>query len=656
MKFRLSHKLSIAFGSLFAVVLAFSGVTVYTTVKAEITDTLNTHLETTADLIKRIVEAGIDNNWGQLSKNRLLASHLAGERVSVDRGESVTYRTYNETRQAYGTLDLPVLRIDGERVSKREALVQRIARQTGGVVSVYQKSEKGFVSVASTMGYEAARRGVGHLIPAGGPMHTLITRDRTYTGRDYFRSSWYLVAYTDLRRDGEVVGALFVAIKQVDLAALREDILSIKVGNRGFPYIIDSVANVVIHPTLEGRNLFYLPHMRDIAFERSGRARFPKETESGTEQYVAVYKSIPAMNWIVMASAPRDDFFGTLDIVQTVMFLIFGLALLASLVLSVVLGRRVTKPVTVITQKIKGISEGEADLSSKLDVDSNDEIGELSYYFNTFVSKVRNLKEVERREIEVQLRDAQMNALQAQINPHFLYNTLETVRFMIATKDDRAVRIVQNLADLFRISIGKGERYVQLKRELEHVRLYVSIQEMRYPDRFAVRIHADPRIGELYILKFVLQPLVENAVHHGLSGVERGGLVEIVARVEEAGEEAEAEDGEGGGDGEHAQGQAREMLKISVRDNGCGMDSERLSAVRQQLSGTSRTRSVGLANVNERVRLHFGEPYGLRLSSSPNAGTTAELSLPVMRQAPSNVVVSITGVRKRNPASVSRLD
>jgi two-component system sensor histidine kinase YesM len=149
---------------------------------------------------------------------------------------------------------------------------------------------------------------------------------------------------------------------------------------------------------------------------------------------------------------------------------------------------------------------------------------------------------------------------------------------------------------------------------------------------------------------------VENAVHHGLSGVERGGLVEIVARVEEAGEEAEAEDGEGGGDGEHAQGQAREMLKISVRDNGCGMDSERLSAVRQQLSGTSRTRSVGLANVNERVRLHFGEPYGLRLSSSPNAGTTAELSLPVMRQAPSNVVVSITGVRKRNPASVSRLD
>jgi two-component system sensor histidine kinase YesM len=442
---------------------------------------------------------------------------------------------------------------------------------------------------------------------------------------------------------------LFVAIKQVDLASLREDILSIKVGNRGFPYIIDSVANVVIHPTLEGRNLFYLPHMRDIAFERSGRAQFSKETESGTEQYVAVYKSIPAMNWIVMASAPRDDFFGTLEIVQTIMFLIFGLALLASLVLSVVLGRRVTKPVTVITQKIKGISEGEADLSSKLDVDSNDEIGELSYYFNTFVSKVRNLKEVERREIEVQLRDAQMNALQAQINPHFLYNTLETVRFMIATKDDRAVRIVQNLADLFRISIGKGERYVQLKRELEHVRLYVSIQEMRYPDRFAVRIHADPRIGELYILKFVLQPLVENAVHHGLSGVERGGLVEIVARVEDAGERA--------GNGEHAQWQeTQEMLKISVRDNGCGMDSERLNAVRQQLSGTSRTRSVGLANVNERVRLHFGEPYGLRLSSSPNAGTTAELSLPVMRQAPSKVVVSNNGVRKQNPASVSRLD
>jgi len=631
MKLPLQRKLVLVFSTLFAVVLALTALFVLTRVKSEINDSLRNNLDNTSDLIKRIVEVSVDNNWGQIAKNLALAEFMMDGPVTLDRSESHEYLTFNEVRETRRPITLPGMEINGESVANNDNLVKWIQARTGGLVAIYQTSPLGFVSVSSTINKPPWLRGVGSLIPTGSPLHDLLLRNRVHISRDYFLSDWHLTAHKLLYGpDGEIVGALYVAIKQVNMAALRDDILSISVGKSGVPYIMDIVGNVVMHPELEGENLRGIPHMRQVTFERNGHIEYVADGVAGLrgERYIATFKHIPAMNWIVITGSSEDDFYGDLYTLNTILLLVFALAIIATVVLSALLGGRITKPIGQMKEKIKEISEGEADLSKHLDVQSDDEVGDLARYFNTFMNKLRNLKEVETREIELQLRDAQMNALQAQINPHFLYNTLETVRFMILMKDDRAQEIVKYLADLFRISIGKGERYVRVRRELEHVGLYIAIQKMRYSDRFTVRYDVEEELKDLYTLKFLLQPIVENAIHHGFELVESGGIIEIRGRL------------------------MSDHIELMIRDNGSGMSKRQLSRIRSSLERKAETGSIGLLNVYERIQLHFGDSYGFSIDSRPHGGTTVTLVLPVLRGEPSRTFAE-DAQRKRGVPALS---
>ena len=620
------------FSALFALVLALTGVLVYTTVRREMDETLRNSLDNTSDLIKRIVEVSIDNNQGQIAKNLTLAELMIEGPVILDGSRTYSYDTFNEVREEHGEVELPELRIGGEVVSGRSGLVSRIQERTGGIVAIYQMSDLGLVSVASTIRQAPWRRGVGSTIPLGSPVFDLVMRNDPFLSRDYFNRDWYLTAHKPLYTgEGEIAGALYVAIKQVNMVALQEDILSITVGDTGSPYILDIVGNMVVHPSLEGQNLRGLSYVRHMAQRTNGEISYVDETHSSgrPERYIATFKSIPAMNWIVVAGSAEREFYGNLDVLNSALLLTFLLATIAVFLISVFIAGRITEPIGQIREKIKEISEGEADLEQHLDIPSDDEVGELARYFNTFMQKLRNLSEVEHREVELQLRDAQMSALQAQINPHFLYNTLETIRFMIAMKDRRSQEMVQHLADLLRISIGKGERYVRVRDELEHINLYIAIQEMRYPQRFVVRYDLEEELCDLYTIKFLLQPVVENAIHHGFESVESGGVIEITGRIEE------------------------ERLVLEVKDNGCGMSRAQIERLRSQLQGKSEAGSVGLPNVCARIRLHFGEEFGLIVDSRPRKGTSVTFHLPVLSREPLAVFVSGNSKRKLFPLSVS---
>lgn len=632
MRLPLRWRMTTLFSALFALVLALTGILVYTTVRREMDETLRNSLDNTSDLIKRIVEVSIDNNQGQIVKNLTLAELMIEGAVTVDESRLYSFDTFNEIRDEYGSVELPELRIRGEVVSGDNRLVNRIQAKTGGIVTMYQMSEAGFVSVASTIRQAPWRRGVGSTIPRGSPLYDLIMRNDPHLSRDYFHRDWYLTAHKLIRTGaGEVVGALYVAIKQVNMGALEEDILSITVGDTGSPYILDIVGNMVVHPTLEGQNLRGLSYIRNITQRTNGEITYLDELSRAPrpERHIATFKAIPAMNWIVVAGSAERDFFGNLHVLNSALLLTFLLATVAVFLLSVFIAGRITEPIGQIREKIKEISEGEADLEKHLDIPSEDEVGELARYFNTFMQKLRNLSEVEHREVELQLRDAQMSALQAQINPHFLYNTLETIRFMIAMKDRRSQEMVQYLADLLRISIGKGERYVRIRDELEHIKLYIAIQEMRYPERFVVRYTLDDELYDLYTIKFLLQPVVENAIHHGFESVERGGVIEISGRNE------------------------GERLVLEVKDNGCGMSRAQIERLRNQLHGKSEAGSVGLPNVCARIRLHFGEEFGLYIDSRPRRGTTVTFHLPLLSREPLAVFVSNNTQRKLFPLSVS---
>ncbi|WP_455383425.1 Cache 3/Cache 2 fusion domain-containing protein [Salinispira pacifica] len=594
---------------LITIVLATAGVMVYKQVEQIIYESTDANLDSMSDLIKRIVQVSIENNRGQVSKDLIVAEHFVGNSVEIDRSGSFSCLARNTINEKVSAVKLPLMRIGGEVVSGRDGLVDRIAEETGDIVTIYQYCDQGLISIATNAKDEKGQPRVGELIPTGAPLDTLVKRESPYFGRDYFNHEWYLTAFRRLYQDGKPVGALYVAIQQTDLQYLRDDILSIRIGKKGRPYIIDTLGMVVIHSTLEGQNLWYLDHVKELIFQKDGVIRH-SEVDPLThrrEEYITYFKYVPEMNWIVVVGSTMSDFFGGLYALRSVMLITIAIAMLAALAAGGLLGTRIVRPIRVISRRLREISEGEADPGQRLFVRTNDEVGDLARYFNRFLGKLEDLFRLERRQIEVSLKNAQMNALQAQINPHFLYNTLETIRFLIGMQDRRAVQMVQHLGDLFRVSVGGTQHFVSVRQEIEHVKLYMAIHDIRYPGSITVSYDFSDEVLGLRTIRFLLQPIIENSIIHGFDGREEGCRIRISGRIEE------------------------DVLVVRVSDNGCGLEDHRLVHVQRQLRGQEPGEGVGLQNISGRIRLQFGERYGLWIESAAGEMTTVTARLPVLR-------------------------
>ena len=205
---------------------------------------------------------------------------------------------------------------------------------------------------------------------------------------------------------------------------------------------------------------------------------------------------------------------------------------------------------------------------------------------------------------QASLRKAELALLQAQINPHFLYNTMDTIIWLIeADRPQAAVEMVSNLSDFFRHSLSRGEDVIPLKEEEQHVRSYLQIQQARYKDILEYTIQIDPGLREARLPKLTLQPLVENALYHGIKRKRGKGCICITGR-EEAGD-----------------------VLLQITDDGAGMTEARLEELSRAIERGERP-GFGLATVHERLRLLFGSPYGLTLSSQEGVGTTVTVRFP----------------------------
>ena len=602
-------KLTASFGLLLSSAFMLSGIMIYTRVQAVMEETINANLDATSDLIRRIVQVSIDNNRGQVRKDLIVAEHFIGNQIEIDHSMVLTLPYRNSITEETGDIEVPMLSLGGEEVTLGSTLVDRIGWETEGIVSLYQVTPLGLLCVASHEEKPGGYYRIGELIPNDAPYDILVRREGTYFGRDYFNREWHLTGFKQILLDGVLVAVLYVAQEQMDLEELRNDILSIQVGNSGHAYIMDTLSIMVVHPTMEGEGLSHYAHIQDLIFQKNGKIKYQeldRVTRHPTEK-VSYFKFIPEMNWIVVVGSSMDDFFSGLYAIRWSMIIIFSAMMGLTFFLSIVIGRHIAEPISVVAHRLKDIAEGEADLPSHLDVVSNDEVQELALNFNRYLDKLRALKEMEKRELSVALADARMGALQAQINPHFLYNTLETVRFMIALGDERAETMVQLLADLFRVSIGKGDHYVSVDQELRHIGLYIDIQTIRFPRKFKVLINVDDNVLQLLTVRFLLQPLVENAILHGFEERENGGIIVVAGQVMD------------------------DAVHLSVNDNGSGLSPETLQLIRSQLEELTPVRSIGLLNVHKRLRLHFGEAYGLMIDSVLGLGTTVQVSFPVIR-------------------------
>jgi two-component system sensor histidine kinase YesM len=249
------------------------------------------------------------------------------------------------------------------------------------------------------------------------------------------------------------------------------------------------------------------------------------------------------------------------------------------------------------------------DLEALVNRNNVDEIAELGISFNIMIGMVRELVDAKTKEQE-NLQKAELRALQAQINPHFLYNTLDTIIWMAeAHKTDQVIEIVRALSSFFRLSLSKGRDWITIAEEIERTRSYLTIQKMRYRDILDYAVEVDDQALDNTILKLILQPLVENAIYHGIKNKRQGGMITV--RVKKPGED--------------------EVL-LEVEDDGIGIAPAQLGRIQSLLlddSGEIPLESgFGMANVNKRLKLYYGQPYGLSISSEINAGTCVTLIIP----------------------------
>lgn len=249
------------------------------------------------------------------------------------------------------------------------------------------------------------------------------------------------------------------------------------------------------------------------------------------------------------------------------------------------------------------------DLQALVTSDNVDEITELGMSFNIMIGKIKELLDSKIKEQE-NLKKAELRALQAQINPHFLYNTLDTIIWMAESKQtDQVVKIVSALSDFFRISLSKGMDWITIGEEMQLISSYLTIQKMRYRDILDFKIEANEDVAENTILKLILQPLVENALYHGIKNKRQGGTISVRARRN-----------------------GNDEVLLEVEDNGIGLTPERLAQLRAGLeddSGDTRLESgFGISNVNRRIRLYYGRPYGLSIHSEYTRGTCVTVVIP----------------------------
>ena len=283
------------------------------------------------------------------------------------------------------------------------------------------------------------------------------------------------------------------------------------------------------------------------------------------------------------------------------------LALVISLVSAALFSRRIKR----LVFRMQALERGE--FRTYAQPRSNDEIGYLEESFTRMTSRLE--KHIQTAYVyRLKSKTAELKALQAQINPHFLFNTLESIRInALMNKDGQTAKMIHLLGNLFRWNIKTPGLFVELCREMEYADAFIELELIRYADAFEVTTDIPQKLLQLGVPKFILQPLVENAIKHGQIGVNPGGLITICARVDDGG-----------------------SLKIAVADNGRGMDAQTLNRIAAGLDDPGAepedSYSIGLSNVHQRLRILFGEPYGLSIESEPGVSTVVTIAMPAMRK------------------------
>ncbi len=420
-----------------------------------------------------------------------------------------------------------------------------------------------------------------------------------------YRYRWVvsLSRQVELTRAGSIEGG--VLLVDMSFSGIEQICKDVELASSdGYLYLIDGDGEIIYHPR---QQLIYAGLLEEnnrtaAGYEDGSHA----ETFGGAKRQVTV-KTVGYTGWKLVGVVPADNIWDNYG--QLLLFFLF--VVLFSIFLLVFvnlhLSERISVPIKTLERAVKELEAGREEVD--IDVSGPYEIEHLGHSIRSMVSTMRHLMD-DIIEQEAQKRRSELDVLQSQINPHFLYNTLDSVVWMTENgRTDEAILMVTSLARFFRISLSRGSNIIPIADELEHARHYLTIQKMRYKNKFSAVIAAEDGVEGLYTIKLIVQPILENAIYHGMAYADGDGEIAVRARR----------------DGED--------VVIEVADNGPGMPEETVERLLDQsyaaAPGTKGS-GIGLRNVHQRIRLTFGEEYGLAIHSEPDAGTTVCIRLPVL--------------------------
>lgn len=374
-------------------------------------------------------------------------------------------------------------------------------------------------------------------------------------------------------------------------------------GNRGYIYVIDEYGDIVYHPQ---QQIIYvgLKH-EDI--------QFALKNDDGSYYYdlmgerrIITINTVNYTNWKIVGISYLDEIVANRKSLSTLVIFISIFGLLFVIAASLFVSSKISEPIKNLERQMKKVESGNFDIDIDIDVQGDDEVKRLSRAFNMMVKRIRSLMEQIISEQEAK-RKSELKALQAQINPHFLYNTLDSIVWMNENKDYAGVTtMVVALSQFFRISISRGRELITVSDEIEHIKSYLIIQKIRYKNKFKFSIEAQPEALGYKTLKIILQPIVENAIYHGVEQLYDEGIIKINVSV----------------DGD--------TILFQVIDNGYGIKPDILKDILNKEANEKDSGGVGLKNVNERIKLFFGEQYGIKIFSTLDVGTTVNIRIPII--------------------------
>ncbi|TXK77830.1 sensor histidine kinase [Paenibacillus sp. N3.4] len=386
-----------------------------------------------------------------------------------------------------------------------------------------------------------------------------------------------------------------IFLVDLNLSVINEICSGINLGKRGYVFIVDNEGNIVYHPQQKLINSNLKTELIDQVTSKSSGSFIVSE---GNKKRIYTIKDTH-FGWKIVGVAYTNELIANQDQIRVSYILWSILALAIALQISFLIARHLSRPIKKLQSSMKQVEKGDFDI--RTEILSENEIGQLGRTFNIMVARIRDLMNqiIQNEHLK---RKSELKLLESQINPHFLYNTLDSIIWMAERKKHtEVVQMTSALAKLFRAIINKNTDTIPVRVELEHITNYLSIQKMRYKDKLDFEIDVDPRILDYQVPKIILQPIVENAIYHGIKNKLELGTVKIIAREE------------------------GEDLIFIVSDDGVGMDLETMDQGVKLTSG--RNKGIGLSNVNERIKL-FGSKYGLTFKSERWVGTEVTIVLP----------------------------